>query len=75
MILFRLHTNKKLWKKSNKEVYGFLFSGYLPKKYWWELVVLCRKIFVLANLIYLNAISTLVQALAGLFFLIIAIYL
>ena len=75
MILFRLNKAKKLTKKSNKEVYGFLFLGYLPKKYWWELVVLCNKIFILANLIYLNRVSTIVQALTGLLFLIIAIYL
>ena len=75
MILFRLNALEKLYLPKNKKIYGFLFLGYLEKKYWWELVVLARKTFILANLIWLSRISTTVQALAALAFLWYAIYL
>ena len=74
-MLYRLNKKRKLFKPVNKKVYGFLFSGYELKYYWWELVILARKVMILSTLIWLSQISTVVQALVALFFLITAIYL
>ena len=73
--LFKLNALDKLYFTKNKQVYGFLFLGYLHKKYWWELVILARKTFILANLVWLSRISTMVQAITALAFLWCAIYL
>ena len=63
-------SSQKIVIEKTKRVYGFLFLGYLRRKYWWELIILARKVFILANLVWLNQISTTVQALSALFFLI-----
>ena len=58
MKLYKHNQNNKLYKPKNKKVYGFLFLGYLRKKYWWELVILARKTFILTNVLLMNQISS-----------------
>ena len=73
--LYSLNNSQELKIKENKEVYGFLYSGYLAQKYWWELVILGRKVLILIALIWLNQISVVIQALAALCMLMFAIFL
>ena len=55
--------------------WGFLYLGYHTQKYWWDLIILCRKIAVLIALVWLNLISIEVQALAAIFVLYISLHL
>ena len=52
---------------------GFLYTGYELRKYYWEFVILYRKIIVIALVVFLSNISPLVQALAVLFVLIVSL--
>ena len=52
-----------------KVSYGFLYLGYRKDKYWWELVILGRKVAILFNIVWLNNISPSIQALVGLLIL------
>ena len=54
LALHKLYATKKLYVMHNKAVYGFLYSGYLTKKYWWELLILARKVLILVVLIWLS---------------------
>ena len=54
MILYRMNAAKELEKTENMEVYGFLYLGYLREKYLWELIILARKVLILANLIWMD---------------------
>ena len=56
-----------------KAVYGFLYQGYVPRKFWWELMIILRKFLILLSLVFLNRVSVLIQALVSLFILIIAL--
>ena len=54
IILFRLNKSHKLDDPGKKKSYGFLYSGYKRSKYWWELVILARKVIVLFTLLWLS---------------------
>ena len=54
-------------------MYGFLYQGYVPRKYWWELIIILRKFLILLALVFLNRVSVTVQALVALIILIIAL--
>ena len=73
--LHKLYNLKRLESTRNQEVYGFLYLGYLPRKYWWGLVILARKVSIMITLIWLNSISVVIQALVALLILMISIYL
>ena len=73
--LKKLNNQRLLKIKEKKEVYGFLYLGYSRQKYWWELVILSRKVIILIALIWLNRISVVIQALVALSMLMFAIYL
>ena len=75
MNIYKLYSARKLWDLEPKQVFGFLFLGYERPKYWWELLILMRKVVILASLIWLNQISVIVQALCAMMLLIVAIYL
>ena len=53
---------------------GFLYTGYDLKKYYWEFIILYRKILVIAIVVFLSNVSVLIQALAVLFVLIVAFF-
>ena len=54
LTLHRINKVKGLEVLKNKQVYGFLYIGYLPKKYWWELLILARKVTILVTLIWIS---------------------
>ena len=58
--LKKLNNQRLLKIKEKKEVYGFLYLGYSRQKYWWELVILSRKVIILIALIWLNRISVVI---------------
>ena len=55
--IIKLNSIRKLRSRKNRKVYGFLYDGYTIKKYWWEMVILARKVIVLFALIWLNQTS------------------
>ena len=74
-ILVKKNKAETLWDQKCMKKYGFLYLGFNRKKYWWSFVILTRKVFILANLIWLSQISTVVQALTAIAFLWFCIYL
>ena len=40
-----------------KTKYGFLFSGYDSRAYFWEIIIMYRKILVIASSVFLSAVS------------------
>lgn len=52
---------------------GFLYNGYELRKYYWEFVILYRKIFVIAIVAFLTNVSSSIQALAVLLVLAVAL--
>lgn len=47
-----------------KERFGFLYKGYREKKYFWEIVVMVRKVVMIFISVFLRSVGTRVQALS-----------
>jgi hypothetical protein len=50
--------------------YGYLFSGYKKDMYYWEIVAIFTKVFLVMVTVYLKVVSPESQVLIGLFLLI-----
>jgi hypothetical protein len=51
---------------------GFLYNGYESQKFYWELVILYRKVIIIALTVFLGNISTYIQALSALLVILVA---
>ncbi|CAG9321206.1 unnamed protein product [Blepharisma stoltei] len=72
----------KIWKNRQrlqslevKLVYGFLLNGYKTRSYYWEFVIIYRKIIIICCSVFLSTISVHIQALTTIFFLLFCLYL
>ena len=54
--------------------FGFLLKGYKPHLYFWEFVIMYRKIVIVLISVFLSTVSNAVQGLAALLVLFIAFY-
>ncbi|CDW90561.1 UNKNOWN [Stylonychia lemnae] len=64
---------KNLQKLDTKQKYGFLFNGYRKEFYYWEGVIMYRKIALIFIQVFIGSFGLLVQALSVLLFLILGI--
>ena len=71
-VLYKNARRRRLDTRKNREVYGFLYLGFHPKKYWWEFVIVIRKVTLLMTLVWLNHISVESQVVVLLLIIIIA---
>lgn len=55
--------------------YGFLFAGYKVRLFFWEIVIIFRKIFLVMLFAFLTVVSSSTQVLAGLLCLIVSMVL
>jgi hypothetical protein len=74
-VLFYMQKNKQnLLEIDNKLRFGFLCSGYKKKTFYWEFLIVYRKIFVICIAVFLSNVSIGIQALTVLIVLISALY-
>ena len=57
--------------RSAKEKFGFLYNGYKRKDYYWEIIIMYRKILSIFVSVFLNRIGVIVQALVILIILVV----
>jgi hypothetical protein len=68
---------KEITKAENEEIfqlktkYGFLFSGYHARAYFWEITIMCRKIIIIASAVFLSSISPESQVLVIIFIVVV----
>ncbi|CAG9321940.1 unnamed protein product [Blepharisma stoltei] len=75
LCLFLLWKNKKILTNINVRIkYGFLFNGYKTRSYYWEFVIIYRKILIICCSVFLGTISVNIQALTALFVLLACLY-
>ncbi|CAG9321988.1 unnamed protein product [Blepharisma stoltei] len=73
--LFLIIKNKeKLSDISVRIKYGFLFNGYKSRSYYWEFVIIYRKIMIICCSVFLATVSVNIQALTTLFILVACLY-
>jgi hypothetical protein len=57
-----------------KSKFGFIYNGYrVPQAYFWELIIMYRKIFIIFIQVFLAQLGKIVQALTTLVFLIVCL--
>ena len=55
---------------NTKVKFGFLFSGYKMTHLYWEIVIMYRKLLIIASAVFLSTVSPEMQVLVALFILI-----
>jgi hypothetical protein len=71
---------KEITKKELEEIrqlkmkYGFLFSGYEARAYFWEIMIMYRKILVIASSVFLSTVSPESQVLVVIFIIILNMF-
>lgn len=55
--------------------YGFLFSGYDARTFYWEVVIMYRKILIIAASVFLSTVSTEAQVLVVIFVIVVSMFL
>ena len=55
--------------------YGFLFSGYKAKTFFWEVIVMYRKIFIIMTSVFLSTVSSEAQVLVVIFIVVVNLFL
>lgn len=61
VLMFR--DREKLDTLAVKEKFGFLYNGYKRSSFFWEIIIMYRKILMIAIAIFMNRIGIIVQAL------------
>lgn len=65
-----MHSKKdQLHHKEVKEKYGFLYKGFKTSAYFWECVIMYKKVGVNFISVFLQSVGTIVQAMAVFLFL------
>ncbi|CAG9311412.1 unnamed protein product [Blepharisma stoltei] len=73
--LFFLYKNRKHLDSINVRLrFGFLFNGYKSRSYFWEFIILYRKILIVCCSVFLANVSTNVQALTVMGLILFCIY-
>jgi len=65
----------RLHKIEAKERYGFLYNGYKKKFYYWEVIIMYRKILISVISVFIGALGTITQALFVFIFVIVFLFL
>lgn len=61
MFWFLMHREKeKLDTVGTKQKFGFLFNGYKRENFFWEIVIMYRKIMCIFISVFLNRVGTIV---------------
>jgi predicted outer membrane repeat protein len=58
-----------------KAKYGFLYNGYRMERYYWEFVIIYRKVLIIFISVFVSTVSVEVQALSVMLVIIVAFYL
>ena len=74
LLLVMIKNRKKITTIKNKLRFGFLFNGYRKKTFYWEFVILYRKILIICLIVFAANYSTQVKALTVLFLLLISFW-
>jgi hypothetical protein len=59
---FKMYKRRnELGKQEVKEMFGFLYNGYKKHAFYWEIVIMYRKICIIFISVFLNKVSKVVQ--------------
>jgi hypothetical protein len=72
-LIYLIKCRHKLDLTSNRLRLGFIYNGYERRKYYWELVILYRKMLIISIAVFLGNVSIYVQALSAMLVILVAL--
>lgn len=64
LVLIRITKQRRfLHRDYNKIIFGFIYNGYKTTHFYWEFIIMYRKVIMIAIFVFMGSESTLVQAL------------
>ena len=78
--VINLMGKKEITRAENNEItqlkmkYGFLFSGYRAQTFFWEIMLMYRKIFIIMASVFLSTVSSEAQVLVVIFIIILSMF-
>ena len=74
VLMIILKNHKHLDEDTMNSRFGFLLVGYKSRLYYWEFIIIYRKIFIVLISVFLSTVSNSIQGLAAILVLFIAFY-
>ncbi|OMJ78092.1 hypothetical protein SteCoe_22156 [Stentor coeruleus] len=76
LVLLRLTKQRRfLHRDDNKIIFGFIYNGYKISHYYWEFIIMYRKIIMITVSVFMSNQPTLIQALTVVIVLLFSLYL
>ena len=63
VLIIMIKRKRFLYRSSNKIIFGFLYNGYKLSRFYWEFVIMYRKVIMVAIAVFLNRYSIAIQGL------------
>ena len=63
LVVFLYKNSSKLLEIEEKLKYGFLYKGYKPQHFYWEFIILLRKVLIISCSVFFTNFSVTIQAL------------
>jgi len=74
ILVIMIKRRSVLYQDTNKVIFGFIFNGYKIQKFYWEFIIMYRKILIITISVFMSNGSTTVQALTVVIVLILSLY-
>ena len=74
VLIAMIKQRRYLYKEDNKIRFGFLFNGYKTSIFYWEFIIMYRKILIICVIVFIADISTAVQGLTVTLILIFSLF-
>ena len=74
LLLLMTKHRKRLHLDKYRVIFGFLFNGYKPSKYFWEFIIMYRKIILITIAVFMASQAIILQALTVVIALIASLY-
>jgi predicted outer membrane repeat protein len=74
VLIVMIKRRNLLYKEDNRVVFGFLFNGYKTSIFFWEFIIMYRKILIICVIVFIAEVSTAVQGLTVALLLIFSLF-
>jgi hypothetical protein len=75
LLLLRMYKRRRCFHKDNDRVmFGFMYNGYKKSHFYWEFIIMYRKIVIITISVFMGNMSTTVQALIVVVILLVSLY-
>ncbi|OMJ90424.1 hypothetical protein SteCoe_7231 [Stentor coeruleus] len=74
LLIIMIKKRMQLKKNHNRIIFGFLFNGYKSSRFYWEFVIMYRKILIICIIVFVRRVSISVQGLTATIILLLSLF-